>query len=168
MDLLREFLTSERRKVLGNDIRLIAIGDILRLPEGLLDRDATAFKAKMTLALAVCDGRPEELVAAARQASTEAAALKSGRSSTDAEMQGPRLRSLCVGDSDLSIRTEREFRLSNFLLYGAAYAELSFFDQWWPDFDKSHLSAASVSYQQCERRLGRASKLGGNASGVPA
>jgi undecaprenyl diphosphate synthase len=63
-----------------------------------------------------------------------------------------------VGEPDLIIRTGGEFRLSNFLLYGAAYAELAFFDRLWPDFTEDDLFAAVASYQRRERRFGLVGK----------
>jgi undecaprenyl diphosphate synthase len=169
MGLLREFLVSERGEILDNDIRLVAIGDILRLPETVRDvldplRNASAAKTKMTLALALSYGGREEIAAAARQLAVEAAAGQLDPSSIDAAMLGARLPSLGVGDPDLIIRTGGEFRLSNFLLYGAAYAELAFFDRLWPDFDEDDLFAAIASFQRRERRFGQVGKRGGDTS----
>ncbi len=76
----------------------------------------------------------------------------------DAALLGARLPSLGVGDPDLIVRTGGEFRLSNFLLYGAAYAELAFFDRLWPDFTEDDLFAAIGSYQRRERRFGLVGK----------
>ena len=69
-----------------------------------------------------------------------------------------RLPSLSVGDPDLIIRTGGEQRLSNFLLYGAAYAELAFTDTLWPDFTEDDLFGAISSYQRRERRFGNVGK----------
>ena len=159
MGLLREFLVSERDEILHNDIRLVAIGDIRRLPEhvrAVLDplRSASSSGNKMTLALALSYGGREEIAAAARDLAAEVASGKLDPESIDAEMLGARLPSLGVGDPDLIIRTGGEFRLSNFLLYGAAYAELAFFDRLWPEFTEDDLFAAIASYQNRERRFG--------------
>ena len=75
-----------------------------------------------------------------------------------AKTLGARLPSLSVGDPDLIIRTGGEFRISNFLLYGAAYAELAFLDRLWPDFTEEDLFAAIASYQRRERRFGLVGK----------
>ncbi|MFT3775962.1 MAG: polyprenyl diphosphate synthase [Minicystis sp.] len=159
MGLLREFLVSERDEILHNDIRLVAIGDISRLPEvvrEVLDplRFASADRNKMTLALALSYGGREELAAAARELAAEVASGKLDPDSIDAGMLGARLPSLGVGDPNLIIRTGGEFRLSNFLLYGAAYAELAFLDRLWPDFTEDDLFDAIASYQNRERRFG--------------
>jgi undecaprenyl diphosphate synthase len=69
-----------------------------------------------------------------------------------------RMPSLCVGDPDLVIRTGGERRISNFLLYGLAYAELHFADVLWPDFDADDLYEAIASFQRRERRFGLVGK----------
>jgi undecaprenyl diphosphate synthase len=163
MGLLREFLVSEHDEILDNDIRLVAIGDISRLPDGVREvldplRKASADGDKMTLALALSYGGREEIAAAARELAREVAAGKLEPSAIDAATLGARLPSLGVGDPDLIIRTGGEFRLSNFLLYGAAYAELAFFDRLWPDFTEDDLFAAIASYQRRERRFGLTGK----------
>lgn len=159
MGLLREFLMSERDEILDNDIRLVAIGDIGRLPPAVREvldplKQASASKRKMTLALALSYGAREEIAAAARELATEAAAGKLDPGAIDGALLAARLPSLSVGDPDLIIRTGGEQRLSNFLLYGAAYAELSFTDRLWPDFTEEDLFAAIAGYQQRERRFG--------------
>jgi undecaprenyl diphosphate synthase len=122
----------------------------------------------MTLALALSYGGREEIAAAARELATEAAAGRIDPASIDAAMLGARLPSLGVGDPDLIIRTGGEFRLSNFLLYGAAYAELAFFDRLWPDFDENDLFAAIASYQRRERRFGQVGTPNGGTPGPQA
>lgn len=160
MGLLREFLVSERGEILENDIRLVAIGDLSRLPDvvrEVLDplRNASSCNDKMTLALALSYGGREEIAAAARQLAVEASAGLLDPTAITASTLGARLPSLSVGDPDLIIRTGGEFRLSNFLLYGAAYAELAFFDRLWPDFTEDDLFAAIGSFQRRERRFGQ-------------
>ena len=159
MGLLREFLVSERDEILENDIRLVAIGDLGRLPEAVREvldplRGASERNGKMTLALALSYGGREEIATAARQLAVEVAAGTLDPSAIDAALLGARLPSLGAGDPDLILRTGGEFRLSNFLLYGAAYAELAFFDRLWPDFTEDDLFAAISSYQRRERRFG--------------
>jgi undecaprenyl diphosphate synthase len=169
MGLLREFLVSERDEILHNDIRLVAIGDLSRLPEGVREvldplRRASSDNGKMTLALALSYGGREEIAAAARDLATECVAGKLDPAAIDAATLGARLPSLGVGDPDLIIRTGGEFRISNFLLYGAAYAELAFFDRLWPDFTEDDLFAAVGSYQRRERRFGLVGKQAARAA----
>jgi undecaprenyl diphosphate synthase len=159
MELLREFLLSERGEILGNGIRLNAIGNVGRLPHivrAVLDplRKDSASNDQMTLTLALSYGGREEIVAAARELArrVEAGEIKSDEVTEDA-LHGL-MPSLSVGDPDLIIRTGGERRISNFLLYGLAYAELHFADVLWPDFDASHLYEAIASYQTRERRFG--------------
>jgi undecaprenyl diphosphate synthase len=163
MGLLREFLVSERGEILENDIRLVAIGDLGRLPSAVREvldplRTTSAANGKMTLALALSYGGREEIAAAARQLAIEAASGNLDPTTITAATLGARLPSLGVGEPDLIIRTGGEFRLSNFLLYGAAYAELAFFDRLWPDFTEDDLFAAIGSYQRRERRFGQVGK----------
>jgi len=169
MGLLREFLVSERDEILHNDIRLVAIGDLSRLPEGVREvldplRRASSDNGKMTLALALSYGGREEIARAARDLAMECVAGTLDPATIDAATLGARLPSLGVGDPDLIIRTGGEFRISNFLLYGAAYAELAFFDRLWPDFTEDDLFAAIGSYQRRERRFGLVGKQAARAA----
>ncbi len=159
MELLREFLLSERGEILGNGIRLNAIGNVGRLPHIVravlepLQRESESNDA-MTLTLALSYGGREEIVAAARELArrVERGELRSDDVTEDA-LHGL-MPSLSVGDPDLIIRTGGERRISNFLLYGLAYAELHFADVLWPDFQASHLYEAIASFQSRERRFG--------------
>ncbi|TKD02019.1 polyprenyl diphosphate synthase [Polyangium fumosum] len=160
MGLLREFLVSERNEILDNEIRLVAIGDLERLPPFVREaldplRVASGDNCKMTLALALSYGGQEEIARAARDLATEASEGKLDPSSIDTRAIASRLPSLGVGEPDLIIRTGGEHRISNFLLFGAAYAELAFTDVLWPDFKEEDLFEALASYQRRERRFGR-------------
>jgi undecaprenyl diphosphate synthase len=160
MQLLRDYVIDEREEIMENDIRLIAIGDIDRLPEFVkAPLDAlmaeSAGNRSMTLCLALSYGGRESLVAAAQKLAGEVArgALEAGditeQHISDAlQTNGlPRL--------DLLVRTSGEERLSNFLLWESAYAELYFTDTYWPDFGKEELYRALDSYRGRERRFGR-------------
>ena len=160
MDLLKEFLLAERSEILTNGIRLQAIGNLGRLPSfvrAVLDplRQESEGNHEMTLTLALSYGGREEIALAARELASE---VKAGRLSTDditPESLRARMPSLAVGDPDLVIRTGGEQRISNFLLYGLAYAELVFCDKLWPEFQTEDLYDAIASYQQRERRFGK-------------
>jgi undecaprenyl diphosphate synthase len=159
MGLLREFLISERDEILLNGIRLVAIGDLGRLPDAVRDvldplRKASDPNHRMTLALALSYGGREEIAAVAQGLAREVAAGQLDVESINAPLLASRMPSLEVGDPDLIIRTGGEQRLSNFLLYGAAYAELAFTDRLWPDFEPDDLFLAIASYQRRERRFG--------------
>jgi len=160
MGLLREFLVSERSEILDNEIRLVAIGDLERLPPFVREaldplRSASGDNQKMTLALALSYGGQEEIARAARDLAIEASEGKLDPQTIDTRAIASRLPSLGVGEPDLIIRTGGEHRISNFLLFGAAYAELAFTDVLWPDFTEEELFEALASYQRRERRFGR-------------
>ncbi len=163
MQLLREFLLSERDEILDNGIRLNAIGNLGRLPavvRTVLDplRKESAGREEMTLTLALSYGGREEIANAARELAREVAAGSMSPEDLTEEALRARMPSLSVGDPDLVIRTGGERRISNFLLYGLAYAELHFADVLWPDFTESDLYEAVASFQRRERRFGLVGK----------
>jgi undecaprenyl diphosphate synthase len=159
MQLLREFLLSEREEMLENGIRFNAVGNLGRLPglvRAVLDplRKESERNHEMTVTLALSYGGREEIAEAAREL---ARAVRAGEMSPeDVTVQAlhARMPSLTVGDPDLVIRTGGERRISNFLLYGLAYAELHFSDVLWPDFAEEDLYQAIASFQKRERRFG--------------
>ena len=159
MSLLRDFLLSERDEILENGIRLNAVGNLGRLPalvRAVLDplrRDSQANGA-MTLTLALSYGGREEIAHAARELAKAVAAGHMSPDDVTPEALREHMPSLAVGDPDLVIRTGGEQRISNFLLYGVAYAELHFADVLWPDFTERELFAAIASFQKRERRFG--------------
>jgi undecaprenyl diphosphate synthase len=163
MQLLREFLLSERDDILDNGIRLNAIGNLGRLPavvRTVLDplRKDSSSHEEMTLTLALSYGGREEIANAARDLAREVAAGTLSPDDITEDALHARMPSLSVGDPDLVIRTGGERRISNFLLYGLAYAELHFADVLWPDFSEADLYEAIASYQRRERRFGLVGK----------
>ena len=159
MHLLRRFLDSERQTLLENEIRLNAIGQVDRLPEAVR-RDledvmaATAANRKMTLNLALSYGSRAEIVDMVRQI---AAAAKSGTLDPDAvtpELVAEHLYTRGLPDPDLLIRTSGEMRISNFLLWQIAYAEIFFTSTLWPDFGAEEFVRILKDYQSRERRFG--------------
>jgi undecaprenyl diphosphate synthase len=169
MQLLREFLLNEREEILDNGIRLNAVGNLGRLPalvRAVLDplRNDSESNHEMTLTLALSYGGREEIVNAARELAKAVAAGRIGPEDVTSESLRAHIPSLTVGDPDLVIRTGGERRISNFLLYGLAYAELHFADVLWPDFTEKDLFEAIASFQRRERRFG----LVGTGAGAPA
>lgn len=163
MQLLREFLLSERDDILDNGIRLNAVGNLGRLPavvRTVLDplRNDSAAHEQMTLTLALSYGGREEIANAARELAREVAAGRLDPDDLTEDALHARMPSLTVGDPDLVIRTGGERRISNFLLYGLAYAELHFADVLWPDFTADDLYEAIASFQRRERRFGLVGK----------
>lgn len=153
MQLLADFLESERGEMMANGIRLNAIGDLERLPPPVGEKLAavraeTAGNRGLTLTLALSYGGRQELVAAAR-----AAAAAKGAALDAADLEAA-LQTAGLPELDLLVRTSGERRISNFLLWQCAYAELLFTDTLWPDFRDAELFAAIADYQARERRFG--------------
>lgn len=159
MALLQEFLIEERDEIMDNGIRLNAVGELDELPRPVravlntLIADS-AHNHEMTLTLALSYGGQEEIARAARELAMEVAAGRLDPNDIDVSALRGRIPSLVVGEPDLIIRTGGETRLSNFLLFGSAYAELFFTGRLWPDFTADDLFAAIASFQARERRFG--------------
>jgi undecaprenyl diphosphate synthase len=159
MQLLRDYVIDERPEILENGIRLVAIGDVDRLPEfvrGPLDdliRDSAHNRA-MTLCLALSYGGRESLVAAARTLCERVRRGELLPSDVTEERITETLQTNGLPQLDLLVRTSGEERLSNFLLWESAYAELYFTDTFWPDFGRDELVRALESYRGRERRFG--------------
>ena len=160
MGLLRRFLHSELKKMMRNQIRLVAIGNLQRLPpsvQEVLRRDveATRNNTGMTVVLAVSYGGREEIANAVRALAHE---VRGGRLDPDEiseEMVSQHLSTCGIPDPDLLIRTSGEMRVSNFLLWQIAYSELLITPTLWPDFGEAEFVAALSHYQGRDRRFGR-------------
>jgi len=159
MQLLRDYLIGERGEILDNAIRLEAIGDVERLPpiaKEPLDelRAASAANRGMTLTLALSYGGRESIARAVRAAVRDAAAGLLSPDAVDVERFGAYLPTLALPPLDLLIRSSGEQRISNFLLWEIAYAELIFVDVLWPEFRRQHLFECLDRYAARERRFG--------------
>lgn len=172
MALLHEYLVSERGEILDNGIRLVGVGEVDRLPSAVrevlreLER-ASAGNGAMVLALALSYGGREEIVAAVRTIAARAARGEIDPVAVGADTISALVPSVAPGDPDLIIRTGGEKRLSNFLLWGSAYAELHFTDRLWPDFDEADLYLAIADYQARDRRFGGLPQQPGAPSPCP-
>jgi undecaprenyl diphosphate synthase len=159
MGLLRDYLVEERDEIMENGIRLRAIGEVERMPPVVrdpLDRllAESAPNRDMTLTLALSYGGRESIARAARRAAALAAEGKRDPEEIDADRLGSLLPTSDLPPLDLLVRTSGELRISNFLLWEAAYAELFFTDALWPDFRRADLIAAIEAYSARERRFG--------------
>ena len=159
MGLLREFLVQELPDLNRHGIRLNVIGEVSQLPSyvrKVLDRTlaATAGNSDMTLSLALSYAGRDEIVRAARKLAADAASGKIVPDSITDEAFAGMLDTVGIPDPDLVIRTSGEVRISNFLLWQAAYAEFVFTDILWPDFGKPEFLAALEEYSRRERRFG--------------
>ncbi len=155
MHLLRDYLIDERPEIMDNEIRLKAIGAVDRLPPAVKQPlDAlmadSAGNTKMTLTLALSYGGRESIIGAAK------ALVRDGVAEADvtADAFNARLATADLPQLDLLIRTSGEQRLSNFLLWEAAYAEFCFDDALWPDYRRPQLYKALEEYAARERRFG--------------
>ncbi|MBM3548314.1 MAG: isoprenyl transferase [Alphaproteobacteria bacterium] len=159
MGLLRHYLRSEIADLHGKGARLRVIGDRTRFdPDivALIDNaeELTRGNDLLNLTLAISYGARDEIVAAARALAADAAAGRIDPKSIDAHAFQARLFTADLPDPDVFIRTSGEKRLSNFLLWQSAYAELVFVDKYWPDFGKADLEDAVREFNRRERRFG--------------
>ncbi|MCM8733435.1 isoprenyl transferase [Azospirillum sp. A1-3] len=159
MGLLRFYLRSEVAELHRAGVRLRVIGDRTRLSEDinrLIDNaeGLTRDNRVMTLVVALSYGSRLEIVHAARRLAEEVAAGRLSPDAIDEDALSARLYTADIPDPDLIIRTSGEKRISNFLLWQAAYAELVFVDTLWPDFTKRDLEAAIEEFHRRERRFG--------------
>ncbi len=159
MELLRRFLVGERDELMENQIRLTAIGCLEDLPasaRGALDETIrlTAGNRGMALVLALSYGGRDELVRATRAIAGRVARGELDPASIDAATVADALDTHGLPDPDLLVRTSGEQRISNFLLWQIAYAELHVTPVLWPDFRRRELLDALVEYQRRERRYG--------------
>jgi undecaprenyl diphosphate synthase len=159
MGLLRFYLRREIDELDRKGVRLWVIGDLSRfdpdLARELEDACArTANNAGLTVALALNYGSQDELVRVVRSLARDAAAGRLNPDLIDVQTIESRLDTAELPPLDLMIRTSGEVRLSNFLLWQAAYAELMFTDTLWPDFGRSALTAAIATFGSRERRFG--------------
>jgi len=159
MGLLRFYLRREIAELDRNKVRLELIGDWRALdPDIVADLDEArqhlAGNRGLTLVLALNYGAQDELVRAARALAAEAKAGALDPNEIDMVAIEGRLDTAGLPPLDLMIRTSGEQRLSNFLLWQAAYAELLFVDTLWPDFDGTALKAAIATFGRRERRYG--------------
>ncbi|MBI1316221.1 isoprenyl transferase [bacterium] len=159
MGILVSALKKELKTLKDNNIRLNAIGDLDSLPKQCRKeleevRSKTASHTHMTLTLALSYSAREELVRAARTLAEAAVAGTIAPADIDATLLRSALYSHPLPDPDLLIRTSGEYRISNYLLWQIAYAELYFSDKLWPDFTADDLDLALLDYQSRDRRFG--------------
>lgn len=159
MGLLRHYLRNEVAELNKSGVRLKIIGERSRLSADVIalvneSEALTANNKKLTLILALNYGAQAEIAAAMRAIAWKAKAGELDPDSITEETVAQHLLTSGIPDPDLIIRTSGEQRLSNFLLWQAAYAELIFVPCLWPDFDRAALEAAFADYAQRERRFG--------------
>jgi undecaprenyl diphosphate synthase len=157
--LLRQYLKSELAELRANGVRLRIIGDRTRfdpdIQQDLARAEAdTASNTRLNLTVALSYGARAEVAAAARKLAEAARDGSLDPRQIDEDRLAGALATQGMPDPDLIIRTSGEQRLSNFLLWQGAYAELVFLDVLWPDFGAEHFAAALAEYARRERRFG--------------
>ncbi|GAA3728079.1 MULTISPECIES: isoprenyl transferase [Flavobacterium] len=163
MKILINSLKKELVTLQENNIRLNAIGNLDKLPKTaqkeLLDvMEKTKNNTRLTLTLALSYGSREELVNAVKSISDKVKNNIISIDTIDDSIINEHLYTQNLPDVDLLIRTSGEHRISNFLLWQIAYAELYFTNVLWPDFKDQDLYEAIISYQKRERRFGKTSE----------
>ena len=163
MKLLVKSLKKEIKTLQDNNIKLSAIGCLQDLPKNAYAElqdviEKTKNNTNMTLTLALSYGSREEIVNVIKELSVKVKNNIISSESIDESIINKHLYTQNLPDVDLLIRTSGEQRISNFLLWQIAYAELYFTDILWPDFEKENLYEALINYQNRERRFGKTSE----------
>lgn len=169
MGLLIETVRKEMSTLNDNDIRLEAIGDISKLPrktakaleEGI---ENTRNNKRMTLILALNYSSRWEITEMVRKLASKAKSGTIDPNDIDEKHIAEHLATSGIPDPELMIRTSGEKRISNYLLWQLAYAELYFSEVFWPDFRREHFYEALIDYQGRERRFGKISEQIGGKS----
>ena len=160
MGLLVDSIQKETPTLNKNNIRLMAIGNIDRLPVNVREKlqvciDQTAKNTGLTLVLALSYSSRWEITNAVSQICKKVQEGKIQIDDISLELISSHLTTKSIPDPDLMIRTSGELRISNFLLWQLAYAELYFTDTHWPDFRKNNFYQAIYDFQKRERRFGK-------------
>lgn len=163
MQLLVHTINAETPTLNKNNIRLKAIGDLKSLPGDCFNElqeamEATKNNSRTTLVLALSYSSRWELVNAMQQIAEQVENKQLSSSDITEETINKNLCTADIPEPELMIRTSGEHRISNFLLWQLAYAELYFTDKFWPDFKKEDLYEAIIDYQNRERRFGKTSE----------
>ena len=162
MSLLLSSLKSESKELIENNIKLQVIGNHENLPKSVLNGlekviEKTKNNDALTLTIALSYGSREEIVNAFKNISKKVVNKKISIEEIDENIINSHLYTFTLPDVDLMIRTSGEKRISNFLLWQIAYAELHFTNVLWPDFTKDDFYTAILDYQNRERRYGKTS-----------
>jgi undecaprenyl diphosphate synthase len=156
-------LKNEIETLQKNNIKLNALGDVASMPSKVSNElrhvmEATKSNSRMTLNLALNYGSRDELTNCMKEIGEKIKKNIISIEKIDETVINEHLYSRNLPDVDLLIRTSGEQRISNFLLWQIAYAELYFTDVFWPDFTDQHLYEAIENYQKRERRFGKTSE----------
>ncbi len=159
MNLLRYYLKKETAELHKSGARLLVIGDRARLAPDIVSlienaEELTQANEKITVIIALSYGGRQDIVFAARELARQVKAGVVDPAQIDEDVFASRLMTAGIPDPDLLVRTSGESRISNFLLWQSAYAEIYFTNTFWPDFARADLEAAIAFYNGRERRYG--------------
>lgn len=159
MDLLRRYLKKETENLVKENIRFSIIGDVSRVPNDVKEAITSAMAATarctgLNLVFALSYGSRQEITEAVRAIAEKVAAQELRPEEIDESMVNAALSTYPTPDPDLIIRTSGELRLSNFLMWQAAYSEFYFTSTLWPDFTETDLDNALQDYHRRHRRFG--------------
>lgn len=163
MNLIVVAIERETPDLIKNNVRLTMIGDMERMPQFARERlarcmDDTSHCTGLTLCLALSYSARWEIVEACRKIAKRVCDGELSPDGIDNALLSDSLSTKGIPDPDLLIRTAGDLRISNFLLWQIAYAELYFTDTFWPDFSKEEFCRAVIDYQHRERRFGKTSE----------
>lgn len=171
MHLIVTAIERETPDLIKNNVRLTSIGDLDRMPAEAAERlrrcmDDTSACTGLTLVLALSYSARWELVRAVRSIARRFADGEISLDSIDEELLGNALTTAGMPDPDLMIRTGGDMRLSNFLLYQAAYTELTVTNTYWPDYSAEDFRRHIAQFQQRQRRFGKTGEQVANNSKI--
>ncbi len=160
MELLLDYLVSEEKTIMDNGIRLQSIGQTDRLPDKVRQQltylqETSSENKDMVLTLALSYGSREEIVQACQELARDVAAGRVTVEAIDGDHVDRYMFTRDLPQLDLLIRTSGEHRLSNFMLWQAAYAEIVVVDELWPDFRRPDLYRCIEEFRRRERRFGK-------------
>ncbi len=163
MHLIVIAIERETPDLIKNNVRLTMIGDFSRMPKEAYERlcrckEETSHGTGLTLCLALSYSSRWEITDACRRIAVDTANGQLNPSDINADTISSYLTTAGMPDPDLLIRTGGDKRISNFLLWQIAYAEIFVTDTYWPDFDKEYFCQAIIEYQSRERRFGLTSE----------
>ncbi|MCC7038439.1 MAG: isoprenyl transferase [Alphaproteobacteria bacterium] len=166
MNLLRYYLTREMAEMKKNGARLLVIGDRSKLPQDIVNiihkvEDETRDNRRITVVIALSYGGRQDIVFAARELARLAKADEVDIEKIDEDFFSRYLMTRGIPDPDLMIRTSGESRISNFLMWQLAYAELFFTNTLWPDFGRKDMEEAVAFFNGRDRRYGGLSRKAG-------
>lgn len=160
MQLLNEYLDKELKEIMDNNVRILFIGERNMLSPGIREKMAflereSAQNTELTLCIALSYGSRQEIAAAVKRIAKKVADGELEISQITTDTVSDALYTKDIPDPDILIRTSGEKRISNYLLWQAAYTEFFFTDTLWPDFSKEELCEIIQAFKNRERRYGK-------------